>query len=57
MDKGRRWVEGSIYDFKRVIWTYGYVLWTNQLSSNIPDSDKQNLIGYNQYRRSGKLYW
>ena len=49
MNKEGKWVKDGIHDFRRVILTYSYVLWTNQLSSNIPNNNEQDLIGFNQH--------
>jgi len=45
MNKEGRQVEDSIHDSRRIILTYSYVLWTNQLSSNISNNDKWDSIG------------
>jgi len=29
MNKGRKWVEGGIYDFRKSVWTNYNVLWTS----------------------------
>ena len=49
MDKGGRQVEDSIHNSGRVIWTYGYVLWTNQFSNNVPNNNEWDLTELNQY--------
>jgi len=40
MNKGGRWVEGSIYHTRKVIWANGNILWTYQFTGNILDYDK-----------------
>ena len=40
MNKEREWVESSIHDFKRVVWTNCDVLWTDKLSSDVSNDDE-----------------
>ena len=49
MDKEGRWVESSIHNSGRVIWTNCNVLWTHKFSSNISNDNKQDSLGLNQY--------
>ena len=46
MDKGRRWVEGSIHNTKRDIQANSNVLWIDKFTSNFLDYDKQNPVGF-----------
>jgi len=44
MDKGERWVEGSVHNAGRVIWTNYNILWTYKLSSYTPNNNEQDLM-------------
>ena len=57
MDKERRWVESSIYNVERVVWTNYNILWTHKLFYNVSNDNKWDLIGSDQYWRSSKFYW
>jgi hypothetical protein len=41
--QGGRRVESSVHHERRPIWTNGYVFWTHQLPSHIPDDDELNI--------------
>ena len=57
MDKGGRWVKGSVYYPRRVIWTNSDVFWTNKFAYNIPDHDKWDFIEFYQHWKDGEFYW
>ena len=44
MNKGGRWVEGSIHNAREVIQTNSDVFWPNKLTCDILDHDEQNSV-------------
>jgi len=56
MDKERKWVEGSVHEFERAIWTKNYVLWTHKLFSDISNDNEQDLVKPNQYWGSSEFH-
>jgi len=42
MDKGGVWVEDSVHDSRRGIWTYSDVLWAYKFLSDILNNDEWN---------------
>ena len=57
MDKGEKWVEGSVHNTRKIIWTNCNILWTYKFSSNILNNDEQDLIRFDQYWEGSKLHW
>ena len=55
MDQGGKWVEDSIYNSNKVIWTNSNVLWDHKFTHNVPDYDEWNLMGFNQQWRSSEF--
>ena len=49
MNKGRRWIEDSVYNSRRVIQADSDIFWTNKLTGYILDYDEWNPLGSHQY--------
>ena len=49
MDKESGWVEGGVYNTRRVIQANYNIFWTEKLTSHILDYNEQNLVKSHQY--------
>ena len=56
MNKGRRWIENSVYNSRRVIQANSDILWTNKLTGYILDYDEWNSLGSHKYWESSEFY-
>ena len=54
--QGRRWVEGCVHHPLQPLWTYGHVLWTVQLPTNLPGIQGLHLQRHDHRRMAHHLH-
>ena len=56
MNKEKRWVEGSVHNTGKILWTNSNILWLDKLTYNVSNNNEWDSVRFDQHQKIGKPY-